>query len=183
MLPKISSPSSSRYTVSSINFCDDGASVIVCTLETHKVFVFYPLDTCSDPNRIHRSDCYSIEPWVLKWSKQIRTRMCVWFFFFSFFHTANGQCSAHADLNENFMAVMNLDDGVDLYSVPTMQLIKTYSHGNVNNAIFKVSFVDKSWLVSGGQDGFARLYDWQSGQFLQRLEHSSGMRSVSLCYP
>jgi WD40 repeat protein len=56
----------------------------------------------------------------------------------------------------------------------------SYSHGNVNNAIFKVSFVDNSWLVSGGQDGFARLYDWQSGQFLQRLEHSSGICSVDL---
>ena len=102
-------------------------------------------------------------------------------FVFSFFHVTNGQSSAHADLNENFMAVTNLDDGVDLYSVPTMQLIKTYLHGNVNNAIFKVSFVDNNWLVSGGQDGFARLYDWRSGQFLQRLDHSSGMCSVGLC--
>ena len=81
-------------------------------------------------------------------------------FVFSFFHVINGQCSAHADLNKNFMAVTNLDDGVDLYSVPTMQLIKTYSHGNVNNAIFKVSFIDNNWLVSGRQDGFAWLYDW-----------------------
>ena len=103
------------------------------------------------------------------------TYVCSVFFFFSFFHMANGQCSAHADLTKNFMAVTNLDNGVDLYIVPTMQLIKTYSHSNVNNAIFKVSFFDKSWLVSGWQDSFAQLYDWWSGQFLQRLGHSSGM--------
>jgi len=61
-----------------------------------------------------------------------------------------------------------------------MQLIKTYSHGNVNNTLFRVSIVDRSWLVSGGQDGFAHLYDLQSGQFLQKLEHSSGVCSVNL---
>ena len=96
--------------------------------------------------------------------------------------SANQQRSAHADLKENFLAVTNLHDGVDLYSLPNMQLIKTYSHGNMNNAIFKVSLMDSDWLVSGGQDGFARLYDVQSGQFLQKLEHGLGMWSVALNY-
>jgi hypothetical protein len=41
--PIISSPTSSRYNVISIHFCDDGASILVCTLETHKMFVFYRL--------------------------------------------------------------------------------------------------------------------------------------------
>ena len=83
--------------------------------------------------------------------------------------------SAYSDLNENYLAVMNLHDGVDLYSVPNMQLIKTYSHGNANTAIFKVSFVNKGRLVSGGRDGFARMYDVRSGQLVQKLEHDSGM--------
>jgi len=56
-----------------------------------------------------------------------------------------------------------------------MQLIKAYSHSNANTAIFRVSLVDSDWLVSGGQDGFACLYDVQSGQFLQQMEHGSGM--------
>jgi hypothetical protein len=64
-----------------------------------------------------------------------------------------------------------LHDGIDLYSVPSMQLIKTYPHGAVNNAIVRVSFIDKNSLVSGGQDGVARLYDVQSGLLLQKLEH------------
>jgi hypothetical protein len=58
------------------------------------------------------------------------------------------------------LAVTNLHDGVDLYKVPSMQLIKTCLDSNMNNIIFGVSFVDKSWLLSGGQDGFAHLYDW-----------------------
>jgi WD40 repeat protein len=88
---------------------------------------------------------------------------------------ANQQYSAHADVKENLLAINNLHNGIDLYSIPNMQLIKTYSHSNANNAIFKVSFVDRDWLVSGGHNGFACLYDVQSGQFLQKLEHGSGM--------
>ena len=79
--------------------------------------------------------------------------------------------SAYTDLNKNYLAVTNLHDGVDLYSVSSMQLIKTYLHGNANTAIFKLSFVNKSWLVSGGLDGVARLYDVRSGQLVQKLEH------------
>jgi len=59
-----------------------------------------------------------------------------------------------------------------------MQLIKMYLHRYTDTAIFKVSFVDNSWLVSGGQDGFARLYDMRSGQLTQKLEHDAGMCSV-----
>ena len=83
--------------------------------------------------------------------------------------------SAYSDLNENYLAVTNLHDGVDLYSLPSMQLIRTYSHSNANTAIIKVSFVNKGWLASGGQDGFARMYDVRSGQLLQKLEHDSSM--------
>ena len=38
--PMVSSPTSSRYSVISIHFYDGGASILVCTLETHKMFVF-----------------------------------------------------------------------------------------------------------------------------------------------
>jgi WD40 repeat protein len=55
-----------------------------------------------------------------------------------------------------------------------------YLDGNVNNAICKVSFVNRNWLVLGGQDSFACLYNVQSGQFLHKLEHSSGMWSVDV---
>jgi WD40 repeat protein len=88
--------------------------------------------------------------------------------------SADGQCSAHADVKANCLAVANLHDGVDLYNIPNMQLIKSYPHGNINSVIFKVSFIDSDWLISGGQDGSARLYDVQSGQFLEKLDHDSG---------
>jgi hypothetical protein len=73
-----------------------------------------------------------------------------------------------------------LHDGVDLYRVPSMQLIRTYSHGNENNFMFKVSIIDKRWLVSKEQDGLACLYNLKSGQLSQKLQHGSGQYFVNL---
>jgi hypothetical protein len=65
-------------------------------------------------------------------------------------YSANQQCSAHVDVKENLLAINNLHDGIDLYNVPNMQLIKAYLHDTTNNAICKVSFVNRDWLVLGG---------------------------------
>ena len=82
--------------------------------------------------------------------------------------------SAHADLKENCLAIANLDDGLDVYSLPNMHLMKSYSHGNTNDMIFKVAFIANGQLVSGGKGGCARVYDVQSGQIVQLLEHDKG---------
>ena len=37
--PMVPSPETSKYTATSIHFRDDGASILTCTLETHKVCV------------------------------------------------------------------------------------------------------------------------------------------------
>ena len=93
---------------------------------------------------------------------------------------AHQQYSTHADVKENLLGISNLCNGANLYSVPNMQLIKTYLDGNINNAICEVYFVNRGWLVLGGQDSFAHLYDVQSGQFLHKLEHSSGVTLVDV---
>jgi len=76
--PIVSSPELSKYTATSIHFYDGSASIITCTLETHKVYVFYFVFKVIFSTIILCSECYSIEPWALKWSKQLRTRMCVY---------------------------------------------------------------------------------------------------------
>lgn len=53
-----------------------------------------------------------------------------------------------------------------------MQLVKTYSHGNLDTYIYQVAFAGKDWLVMGGQDGNARIYDQGTGAFIQKLVHS-----------
>ena len=53
-----------------------------------------------------------------------------------------------------------------------MQLMKTFNHGSTNDHIFKVAFIEGTQLVSGGQDGSARLYDCRSGLLVEKLAHS-----------
>ena len=36
-----------------------------------------------------------------------------------------------------------------------------------------------NWVIGGGDDGFARIYQSQSGQFLQGLNHGNGMYTQS----
>lgn len=79
------------------------------------------------------------------------------------------------------MAISNLDNGVDVYSLPSMQLMKNYSHGSVYDRIFKVAFVADDEIVSGGKGGSARLYSVHSGQLLQTLEHDEGELMAAVC--
>ena len=91
--------------------------------------------------------------------------------------------SGHADLQEKYLVISNLDDGLDGYSIPNMQLMKTYSHGNINDMILRVTFVANGQLVSRGKGGYAQIYDVQSSQLLQMLEHCKGELRYSLCIP
>lgn len=61
-----------------------------------------------------------------------------------------------------------------------MQLVKTYSHGSIDTMIYQVAFVGKDWVISGSEDGYARIYDQTSGNFLQKLEHDEGKLSTQL---
>ena len=102
-------------------------------------------------------------------------------FLLSVFSDVNPQ-SAHANLQENGLVVSNLDDSLDVYSILNMQLMKNYSHGNTNDRIFKVAFVANGQLVSGGKGSCARVYDVQSGQLLQTLDHDKGELSLQFAF-
>lgn len=82
--------------------------------------------------------------------------------------------SAHSDLKDNYLAVANLHNGVDLYLLPTMSLVKTYSHGSIDTVLYQVAFADKDWVVSGSEEGHARIYERSSGVLQQRLDHCEG---------
>jgi hypothetical protein len=45
--PMVSSPPSSKHTVTSIHFRENGTSILTCTLETHKVCVLNFITSCS----------------------------------------------------------------------------------------------------------------------------------------
>jgi hypothetical protein len=86
--------------------------------------------------------------------------------------------SAHSALKDNYLAVTNLHNGVDIYSLPAMQLVKSCSHGGGDTALYQVVFAHERWVVSGSQDGHARIYDQTSGVILQNLDHCEG----NLCH-
>ncbi|KAG1895989.1 WD40-repeat-containing domain protein [Suillus fuscotomentosus] len=90
--------------------------------------------------------CYSIEPWDLKWRKKVQGRI------------------GNTALEGNFLLVSNLKDGVDKYTVPTLQRVQSYSHVIIRNA---------GLIFIGGDDGFARIFNYSTGAFRGQLEHGN----------
>ena len=57
---------------------------------------------------------------------------------------------AHADLHKSCFVVTNSHSGVDLYSIPNIQLLNSFKHGYMNDHIFKVTLINRTLLDSGG---------------------------------
>ena len=69
----------------------------------------------------------------------------------------------------------NLVSGVDLYAIPSMERLQTMSHTIIRNVPLQVTVTHNGqWVVLGGDDGFVRIYDRRTGQFLGRLDHGRG---------
>ncbi|KAG2145752.1 WD40-repeat-containing domain protein [Suillus cothurnatus] len=100
--------------------------------------------------------CYSIEPWDLKWCKKVQGRI------------------GNAVLEGNFLLVSNLKDGVDKYTVPTLQRVQSYSHVILRNVPLQISVARQAGLVFvGGDDGFARVFDYSTGIYRGQLAHGN----------
>ncbi|KAH7904270.1 hypothetical protein BJ138DRAFT_1019356, partial [Hygrophoropsis aurantiaca] len=135
----VASPPKQPYIARTVKFIDDGASLIVCYLESHQI------------------DCYTVEPWSLKWSKLIPTRI------------------GYAVVDGEYLIVSNLVNGIDRYKMPSMERIQNIPHAIITNRPLQLSVVRPAgWLVSGGDDGDTRIYDNYSGRFLEHLKHSGG---------
>ena len=98
-----------------------------------------------------------------------------------YIHTYSSTYSAHSDRKENYLAVANLHNGVDIYILPTMQLVKTYNHGSVDTALYQVVFAGKDWVISGSEEGHTRVYERSSGVLQQRLDHCEG-EFIIICW-
>jgi WD40 repeat protein len=61
-----------------------------------------------------------------------------------------------------------------------MDLGRSYAHPIINNVPLQVAHIhEKDWVVSGGDDGFVRIFDCRTGQFLDRLDHGSCMSAFA----
>ena len=84
--------------------------------------------------------------------------------------------SGSACLDGQQLFITNLRDGVNRYVLPTMHLAQSYRHTILINAPLQVSVARESgWVVVGGDDGFAQVFDYQTGTFREKLDHGSGM--------
>jgi hypothetical protein len=83
-------------------------------------------------------------------------------------------CSGNAVLEGNFLLVSNLKDGVDKYTVPTLQRVQSYSHVILRNVPLQISVARQAGLVFvGGDDGFARVFDYSTGIYRGQLAHGN----------
>jgi hypothetical protein len=70
--------------------------------------------------------------------------------------------------------VSNLKDGVDKYAIPTLQRVQSYSHVILHNVPLQISVARQAGLIFvGGDDGFARIFDYSSGAHRGQLQHGS----------
>ncbi|KLO04083.1 hypothetical protein SCHPADRAFT_762338 [Schizopora paradoxa] len=104
--------------------------------------------------------CFSIEPWCLKWTRETSNRI-------------GGSALCTSDGASIFIS--NLADGVDQYRLPEMEKVKTFPHAIKSNFPLQVTVArGGSWLISGGDNGYARLFDCHSGRLLESLIHGTG---------
>ena len=82
--------------------------------------------------------------------------------------------SGHSVLDGDAFFVSNLLNGIDLYSAKSFQQIRHFEHAVKVNVPLQITLARQAqdWIVMGGDDGLARIYDRAMGELLCRLEHS-----------
>ncbi|RDB22826.1 hypothetical protein Hypma_010168 [Hypsizygus marmoreus] len=123
----------------SVAFFDRGKNVLVCFLESHEI------------------TAYEIDPWSMKWSHQLPTRIG----------------NASLSIDERTLTVSNLKDGIDTYSLPPRQPLRSFRHPISSNVPLSVcSTQDGALMLAGSDDGSPRLFDLRLGSLTQTLPHS-----------
>ena len=121
----------------------------------------------------HHRFCFTIDPWELKWQKKANSRMYVAIplIYFNLTIVRSGSTC----LNGQQLLITNLQDGVDRYSLPIMHRAQSYNHTILVNVPLQISIARESgWVIVGGDNGFARVFDYQTGAFREKLDHGSG---------
>jgi hypothetical protein len=68
----------------------------------------------------------------------------------------------------------NLKDGVDKYAIPNLTRVQSFNHVILRNIPLQISVARQSGLLFvGGDDGFARIFDYTTGAYRGQLDHGS----------
>lgn len=95
---------------------------------------------------------------TVKWSRVIATRI--------------GH-AALRKLDETFLFVSNLHDGVDEYRFPSIEKVSKFVHPICDNMPLQVvCTTDGRFVICGGDKGFSRVFNRNTGQLVQVLQHS-----------
>ncbi|KIK76288.1 hypothetical protein PAXRUDRAFT_170391 [Paxillus rubicundulus Ve08.2h10] len=79
------------------------------------------------------------------------------------------------------LLVSNLHNGVNKYALPTMHCAQSFHHTILKNVPLQITVArEAGWMVVGGDNGFARIFNYQMGAFLGQLGHSTGMHGTVL---
>jgi hypothetical protein len=84
-------------------------------------------------------------------------------------------CSGNAVLcaDSKYIFVSNLVNGVDQYTFPSLERVQTFSHHIENNYPLQVATLQQAtFVVIGGDSGFARVFERRNGQLFSQLKHS-----------
>jgi len=78
--------------------------------------------------------------------------------------------------NGKLLLVSNLKDGIDEYRFPSMEKVQTFVHPIETNCIIQTRTLP-SWnlIVTGGDDGFTRVFNRISGQLISEIIMEVGM--------
>ena len=81
--------------------------------------------------------------------------------------------SGYSFLEGDSLFIYNLSNGIDLYSLRTMQRLRHYESPVTINVPLQVALTRQSsdQVVVGGVDGIVRIYDRETSGSVYRLEH------------
>ena len=109
----------------------------------------------------------SIHIWVIQWVLWPFLLLCLncpWSWYIS------GQL----DMTGSQLVMANLHNGVDIYNIPSLNLVKSFSYSIKINTLYKVWIANDGWVVAGGENGFVHLYNIHRGELQQMIPHSNG---------
>lgn len=105
-----------------------------------------------------------------------------WHFPLNFFCLVDVITSGHSSVSpdETLLCVTNLIDGSDLYSMPSLQWLRTFPQEVTLNYPIQGSLALDGVFVTGSDNGTVNIYDILSGHRLWSLPHAVG--NTPICH-
>jgi WD40 repeat protein len=100
---------------------------------------------------------YLVEPWTYKESRLVQTRI------------------GFSILDGDNLFISNLSNGIDLYSLRTMQRLRHFESVVTVNVPFQIALARQALdrVILGDARGTLQVYDRATGELVQRLEHKA----------